>query len=100
VAITDAASAGHVVWCPRRKPIAIGPEQIIEAVPSVERVRLVNSGTEATMSGGSVSPRGATGRHKVQSNLPGIINGHVDSLLAPPAALRPTPRGTRIHSRR
>ncbi|QDS93108.1 Glutamate-1-semialdehyde 2,1-aminomutase [Roseimaritima multifibrata] len=54
-------------------------EQIIEAVPSIERVRLVNSGTEATMSAIRVA-RGATGRDKV-IKFAGNYHGHVDSLL-------------------
>tara|TARA_R110002073_G_scaffold336524_1_gene534689 strand:+ start:8809 stop:10116 length:1308 start_codon:yes stop_codon:yes gene_type:complete len=54
-------------------------EQIIDAVPSIERVRLVNSGTEATMSAIRVA-RGATGRDKV-IKFAGNYHGHVDSLL-------------------
>ena len=54
-------------------------EQIIEAVPSVEKVRLVSGGTEATMSAIRVA-RGATGRHKV-IKFAGNYHGHVDSLL-------------------
>lgn len=54
-------------------------EQIIDAVPSVEKVRLVNSGTEATMSAIRVA-RGATGRNKV-IKFSGNYHGHVDSLL-------------------
>lgn len=54
-------------------------EQIIDAVPSVEKVRLVNSGTEATMSAIRVA-RGATGRDKV-IKFAGNYHGHVDSLL-------------------
>ncbi|TWU00925.1 glutamate-1-semialdehyde 2,1-aminomutase [Stieleria varia] len=54
-------------------------QQIIDAVPSVEKVRLVNSGTEATMSAIRVA-RGATGRHKV-IKFEGNYHGHVDSLL-------------------
>ncbi|QEF99520.1 Glutamate-1-semialdehyde 2,1-aminomutase [Stieleria maiorica] len=54
-------------------------QQIIDAVPSVEKVRLVNSGTEATMSAIRVA-RGATGRHKV-IKFSGNYHGHVDSLL-------------------
>ncbi|MEM0924503.1 MAG: glutamate-1-semialdehyde 2,1-aminomutase [Planctomycetota bacterium] len=54
-------------------------EQIIDAVPSVEKVRLVNSGTEATMSAIRVA-RGATGRHKI-IKFAGNYHGHVDSLL-------------------
>ena len=54
-------------------------ERIIEAVPSVEKVRLVNSGTEATMSAIRVA-RGATGRSKI-IKFAGNYHGHVDSLL-------------------
>jgi glutamate-1-semialdehyde 2,1-aminomutase len=54
-------------------------EQVIEAVPSVQKVRLVNSGTEATMSAIRVA-RGATGRDKVVK-FAGNYHGHVDSLL-------------------
>lgn len=54
-------------------------EQIIEAVPSIEKVRLVNSGTESTMSAIRVA-RGATGRNKV-IKFAGNYHGHVDSLL-------------------
>jgi glutamate-1-semialdehyde 2,1-aminomutase len=54
-------------------------ERIIDAVPSVEKVRLVNSGTEATMSAIRVA-RGATGRNKI-IKFAGNYHGHVDSLL-------------------
>ena len=54
-------------------------ERIIEAVPSVDKVRLVNSGTEATMSAIRVA-RGATGRDKIVK-FAGNYHGHVDSLL-------------------
>lgn len=54
-------------------------EQIIDAVPSIDKVRLVNSGTEATMSAIRVA-RGATGRNKV-IKFSGNYHGHVDSLL-------------------
>lgn len=54
-------------------------EQIIEAVPSIDKVRLVNSGTEAVMSAIRVA-RGATGRHKIVK-FAGNYHGHVDSLL-------------------
>jgi glutamate-1-semialdehyde 2,1-aminomutase len=54
-------------------------ELIIDAVPSVEMVRLVNSGTEATMSAIRLA-RGFTGRDKV-IKFAGNYHGHVDSLL-------------------
>ena len=52
---------------------------IIEAVPSVEKVRLVNSGTEATMSAIRLA-RGFTGRDVI-IKFAGNYHGHVDSLL-------------------
>jgi len=54
-------------------------ELVIEAVPSVEKVRLVNSGTEATMSAIRLA-RGYTGR-PVIVKFAGNYHGHVDSLL-------------------
>jgi glutamate-1-semialdehyde 2,1-aminomutase len=54
-------------------------ELVIEAVPSVEMVRLVNSGTEATMSAIRVA-RGFTGRDVI-IKFAGNYHGHVDSLL-------------------
>jgi glutamate-1-semialdehyde 2,1-aminomutase len=53
--------------------------RIIEAVPSVEKVRLVNSGTEATMSAVRLA-RGYTGRDLLVK-FAGNYHGHVDSLL-------------------
>ncbi|MBI4165659.1 MAG: glutamate-1-semialdehyde 2,1-aminomutase [Acidobacteria bacterium] len=54
-------------------------ERITEAYPSLERVRLVNSGTEATMSALRVA-RAATGRDKILK-FEGCYHGHGDSLL-------------------
>lgn len=54
-------------------------ELIIDAVPSVEKVRLVNSGTEATMSAIRLA-RGFTGRDLIVK-FAGNYHGHVDSLL-------------------
>jgi glutamate-1-semialdehyde 2,1-aminomutase len=54
-------------------------ELITDAVPSVEMVRLVNSGTEATMSALRVA-RGFTGR-TLTVKFEGCYHGHVDSLL-------------------
>jgi glutamate-1-semialdehyde 2,1-aminomutase len=54
-------------------------ELIISAVPSVEKVRLVNSGTEATMSAIRLA-RGFTGRDLI-IKFAGNYHGHVDSLL-------------------
>src|SRR5690349_22195509 len=54
-------------------------ELIVAAVPSIEMLRLVNSGTEATMSAIRLA-RAATGRTKV-IKFDGGYHGHVDSLL-------------------
>jgi len=54
-------------------------EMIAEAVPSIDKVRLVNSGTEATMSAIRLA-RAFTGRYKI-IKFDGCYHGHVDSLL-------------------
>lgn len=54
-------------------------ELVIAAVPSIEKVRMVNSGTEATMSAIRVA-RGFTGRNVI-IKFAGCYHGHVDSLL-------------------
>ena len=63
----------------RPRPRSELAELIIEAVPSVEKVRLVNSGTEATMSAIRLA-RGFTGRDVIVK-FAGNYHGHVDSLL-------------------
>ncbi|GHT46420.1 glutamate-1-semialdehyde 2,1-aminomutase [Planctomycetales bacterium] len=52
---------------------------IIDVVPSIEKIRFVNSGTEATMSAVRLA-RGYTGRDKIVKFI-GNYHGHVDSLL-------------------
>ncbi len=52
---------------------------LVEAVPSLEMVRMVNSGTEAVLSALRVA-RGYTGRHKI-IKFSGCYHGHADSLL-------------------
>ncbi len=54
-------------------------ERIVEAVPSVEKVRMVSSGTEAAMSAVRLA-RGFTGRERIVK-FAGNYHGHVDSLL-------------------
>jgi len=54
-------------------------ELVIESVPTVELVRMVNSGTEATMSAIRLA-RGATGRDTI-IKFDGCYHGHADSLL-------------------
>jgi glutamate-1-semialdehyde 2,1-aminomutase len=55
-------------------------EELVRRVAPVEQVRLVNSGTEATMSAIRLA-RGFTGRHRVVK-FAGCYHGHVDALLA------------------
>ena len=55
-------------------------ELIVEMVPSIEKVRLVNSGTESTMSAVRLA-RGFTGRHDI-IKFEGCYHGHSDCLLA------------------
>ncbi|MBR9872412.1 MAG: glutamate-1-semialdehyde 2,1-aminomutase [Gammaproteobacteria bacterium] len=54
-------------------------KKVCELVPSIEMVRMVNSGTEATMSAIRLA-RGYTGRDKIVK-FEGCYHGHVDSLL-------------------
>ena len=54
-------------------------DRIVAAFPGMEKIRLVNSGTEATMSALRLA-RGFTGRNKV-IKFEGCYHGHVDSLL-------------------
>ena len=54
-------------------------QRVVDAVDSVEKVRLVNSGTEATMSAIRLA-RGVTGRDKI-IKFAGNYHGHADSLL-------------------
>jgi len=77
-AIQRAAAKGTSFGAPTENESRLA-ELIMQAVPSIERVRLVNSGTEATMSAIRVA-RGATGRDKV-IKFAGCYHGHVDSLL-------------------
>jgi glutamate-1-semialdehyde 2,1-aminomutase len=77
-AIQRAASKGTSFGAPTENESKLA-ELIMHAVPSIERVRLVSSGTEATMSAIRVA-RGATGRCKIVK-FSGCYHGHVDSLL-------------------
>ncbi|REK19527.1 MAG: glutamate-1-semialdehyde-2,1-aminomutase [Planctomycetota bacterium] len=77
-AVEKAAARGTSFGAPTEAESELA-ELIIEAVPSVEKVRLVNSGTEATMSALRLA-RGFTGRDVVVK-FAGNYHGHVDSLL-------------------
>ena len=77
--ISTAAANGTSFGAPTTLETELA-EIIVNAVPSIERVRLVNSGTEATMSAIRVA-RGYTGRDKILK-IDGCYHGHVDYLLA------------------
>ncbi len=77
-AVQRAASRGMSFGAPTPGENELA-ELIIEAVASIEMVRLVNSGTEATMSALRLA-RGVTGRDQVVK-FAGNYHGHVDSLL-------------------
>ena len=69
---------GTSYGAPTELEIAVA-EEIVDAVPSIEMVRMVNSGTEATMSAIRLA-RGLTGRNKLVK-FEGCYHGHGDSLL-------------------
>jgi len=77
-AIQEAAGRGTSYGAPNELEIQLA-EEIIDAVPSIEMVRLVNSGTEATMAAIRLA-RGVTGREKLLK-FAGCYHGHADSLL-------------------
>ncbi|WP_343728677.1 glutamate-1-semialdehyde 2,1-aminomutase [Duganella sp.] len=77
-AVQDAATRGLSFGAPTEAEIEMA-EEIVKLVPSLEQVRLVSSGTEATMSALRLA-RGATGRDKIVK-FEGCYHGHADSLL-------------------
>jgi glutamate-1-semialdehyde 2,1-aminomutase len=77
-AIGNALEAGTSFGTPNPYEVDMA-ELIVAMVPSVEKVRMVNSGTEATMSAIRLA-RGHTGRDKI-IKFAGCYHGHVDSLL-------------------
>ncbi|MCA9200276.1 MAG: glutamate-1-semialdehyde 2,1-aminomutase, partial [Planctomycetales bacterium] len=77
-AVQQAAAHGTSFGAPTEAENQLA-ELITQCVPSVEKVRLVNSGTEATMSAIRVA-RGFTGRDMIVK-FAGNYHGHVDSLL-------------------
>lgn len=77
-AIIDAAHNGISFGAPCELEILLAKE-ICTRVDSIEKVRMVNSGTEATMTAIRLA-RGATGRNKI-IKFEGCYHGHADSLL-------------------
>jgi len=77
-AVASALQTGTSFGAPTTRETEIAGE-VVAAVPSVEKVRFVSSGTEAAMSAVRVA-RGVTGRNKVVK-MRGHYHGHVDALL-------------------
>jgi glutamate-1-semialdehyde 2,1-aminomutase len=77
-ALEKALAIGTSFGAPTEQEVELA-DAICDAVPSMEMVRLVNSGTEATMSAIRVA-RGFTGRDLIVK-FEGCYHGHVDSLL-------------------
>ncbi|MEA2204801.1 MAG: glutamate-semialdehyde -aminomutase [Blastocatellia bacterium] len=77
-ALHEALEKGTSYGAPTELEIQLA-EEIIDAIPSIEMVRMVSSGTEATMSAIRLA-RGATGRDKLLK-FEGCYHGHADSLL-------------------
>jgi glutamate-1-semialdehyde 2,1-aminomutase len=78
-AAVEAAHRGTSFGAPTEGEVALA-EALVKAVPSVDMVRLVSSGTEASMSAVRLA-RGATGRARVVK-FAGCYHGHADPLLA------------------
>ena len=83
-AVQDAAADGTTFGAPTEREVELA-EEIVDAVPSVEKVRLVSSGTEAAMSAVRLA-RGFTGR-EVVIGFEGCYHGHAET-VAPAIACR------------
>jgi glutamate-1-semialdehyde 2,1-aminomutase len=77
-AVQDTAVDGLSFGAPTKAELMMA-EKLCELMPSIEQVRLVSSGTEATMSAIRLA-RGATGRKKIVK-FEGCYHGHADALL-------------------
>ena len=77
-AVRDAAGGSTSFGAPTEMEIRVA-ELICELIPSIEKVRMVNSGTEATMSAVRLA-RGVTGREKIVK-FEGNYHGHADFFL-------------------
>jgi glutamate-1-semialdehyde 2,1-aminomutase len=77
-AIRDAAGRGTSYGAPTALEIGMA-ERLVSAFPSIEMVRMMSSGTEATMTAIRLA-RGWTGREKIVK-FTGCYHGHADSLL-------------------
>ena len=77
-AVVAALELGSSFGAPTVREVEIA-ETVCQAVPSIEKVRFVSSGTEAAMSAVRVA-RGVTGRSKI-IKMSGHYHGHIDALL-------------------
>src|SRR6476659_8601993 len=77
-AVQEVAAGGTSFGAPTELEVELAQE-VVDAVPSIEMVRMVSSGTEATMSAIRLA-RGITGRTKL-IKFEGCYHGHADSLL-------------------
>src|SRR5690349_24164987 len=77
-AVQEVAAGGTSFGMPTELEVELAQE-VVDAVPSIEMVRMVSSGTEATMSAIRLA-RGITGRTKLVK-FEGCYHGHADSLL-------------------
>jgi glutamate-1-semialdehyde 2,1-aminomutase len=77
-AIFEAARLGTSFGAPTERETELA-QMVLTAVPSIDKVRMVNSGTEATMSAIRVA-RGSTGRDRI-IKFNGCYHGHADGLL-------------------
>jgi glutamate-1-semialdehyde 2,1-aminomutase len=78
-AVRDAAERGTSFGAPTETEVEIAAE-IVDAIPSVDKVRLVSSGTEAAMSAVRLA-RAFTARDRILK-FAGCYHGHADALLA------------------
>jgi glutamate-1-semialdehyde 2,1-aminomutase len=78
-AVTAAAARGTSFGAPTVAEVELA-EEVARRVPAVEKLRMVSSGTEATMSAARLA-RAATGRAKLVK-FAGCYHGHADALLA------------------
>jgi glutamate-1-semialdehyde 2,1-aminomutase len=77
-AVREAAAQGTSFGAPTEREVELA-EEVCRALPSVEKVRFVSSGTEASMSAIRLA-RAATGRDRILK-FEGCYHGHVDALL-------------------
>ncbi|MEX0816327.1 MAG: glutamate-1-semialdehyde 2,1-aminomutase [Gaiellales bacterium] len=83
-AVREAAAEGTTFGAPTEREVEVA-EEIVDAIPSVEMVRLVSSGTEAAMSAVRLA-RGFTARDRI-IKFEGAYHGHADALLVESAGV-------------